>query len=605
VTPASANAAGLRSYDELCADAKTRIREIAPEELEDRVARGGLVLLDVREPEEFAMASIPGAGSLPRGLMEKFIADAVPEPDAEVVLYCQSGKRSALAADTLGRMGYRAVRSLAGGIDRWIASGRGTQLGAVTVAAAGPVDGVDHRDWTSIRRDFPIAARMIRTLDGLERFFVYLDHAASTHPPSSVVAEYSTFLEREYANVHRASYALAREATNRFEEAFRTCGEFVGGRLGPNPDDHCVVFTGNTTTGLDLVAHCVADLPGTVVVTELEHHSNDLPFRRRGGALRVRMTPEGRLDLEHLASILKKERVKLVTVCGAANVTGWMAPLRAIARLAHEAGAMICVDAAQLIAHAPIRMVADDPAESIDFLVAAGHKAYAPFGAGFVIGPRGVLDAAPPYLPGGGTAAAVTVDGVAYLPSPDRHHGGTPNIAGAIGFAAMLRYLGKVGMDRVREHEMELLRYAWDGLRKIDGITLYGPPDLDERVGIISFNVAGVNDMLAAAVLGEEFAVAVRNGRFCAHVHADRLFAAQGGCTPAGDGPPSAVRASFGIFNDLGDVERLLEGVRTVQAREWKGSYRMTGRGVQTERNWHGRCADAWMEGAGEEDSHA
>jgi hypothetical protein len=111
--------------------------------------------------------------------------------------------------------------------------------------------------------------------------------------------------------------------------------------------------------------------------------------------------------------------------------------------------------------------------------------------------------------------------------------------------------------------------------------------------------------MLAAAVLGEEFAVAVRNGRFCAHVHADRLFAAQGGCTPAGDGPPSAVRASFGIFNDLGDVERLLEGVRTVQAREWKGSYRMTGRGVQTERNWHGRCADAWMEGAGEEDSHA
>jgi selenocysteine lyase/cysteine desulfurase len=228
------------------------------------------------------------------------------------------------------------------------------------------------------------------------------------------------------------------------------------------------------------------------------------------------MTPEGRLDLEHLASILKKERVKLVTVCGAANVTGWMAPLRAIARLAHEAGAMICVDAAQLIAHAPIRMVADDPAESIDFLVAAGHKAYAPFGAGFVIGPRGVLDAAPPYLPGGGTAAAVTVDGVAYLPSPDRHHGGTPNIAGAIGFAAMLRYLGKVGMDRVREHEMELLRYAWDGLRKIDGITLYGPPDLDERVGIISFNVAGVNDMLAAAVLGEEFAIASSRPRAAA-----------------------------------------------------------------------------------------
>jgi cysteine desulfurase/selenocysteine lyase len=605
VTPASANAAGLRTYDELCADAKTRIREITVEDLEIRAARGGLVLLDVREPEEFAMASIPGAGSLPRGLIEKFIADAAPEPEAEIVLYCQSGKRSALAVDTLGRMGYTAACSLAGGIDRWIAVGRPTQLGAVTVAAAGPADGVDHRDWASIRRDFPIASRMVRTLDGLERFFVYLDHAASTHPPSSVVAEYSTFLEREYANVHRASYALAREATNRFEEAFRTCASFVGARLGPAADDHCVVFTGNTTTGLDLVAHCVADLPGSVVVTELEHHSNDLPFRRRGGAIRARMTPEGRLDLDHLASILASNRVKLVTVCGAANVTGWMVPLGTIARMAHEAGAMVCVDAAQLIAHAPIRMVADDPAESIDFLVAAGHKAYAPFGAGFVIGPRRVLDAAPPYLPGGGTAAAVTADGVAYLASPDRHHGGTPNIAGAIGFAAMLRYLAKVGMDRVREHEMVLLRHAWDGLGKIDGITRYGPPDLDERVGIVSFNVAGVNDMLAAAVLGEEFAVAVRNGRFCAHVHADRLFASQGGCTSAGDGPPSAVRASFGLFNDLGDVDRLLEGVRIVQARAWKGSYRMTGHGVQTERNWHGRCADAWMEGSGKEDSRA
>jgi selenocysteine lyase/cysteine desulfurase len=335
-----------------------------------------------------------------------------------------------------------------------------------------------------------------------------------------------------------------------------------------------------------------------VLVTDLEHHSNDLPYRKRGDVLRARITKEGRLDLDHVQELLRRERVKLFAVCGAANVTGWMPPLRTLARMAHEAGALFAVDAAQLVAHVPIDVRANDPAEQIDFLITAGHKAYAPFGIGFLYARRELLDAAPPYLPGGGTAVSVTEEGAVYLPSPDRHQGGTPNIAGAIAYAEMLRYLAAVGMHRVREHELELMRIAWPRLKAMEGIVLYGPDALDERVGIVTFNVDGVNDMLAAAVLGEEFGIAVRNGRFCAHVHAANLMRNQGGFTPAGDAPPSAVRASFGIYNDAEDVERLLGAIDAVRGRRWKGTYKMRAGGIVSERQWGGRCADAWMEGA-------
>lgn len=591
----SAVAAAVRTYEELCREARARVREVAPEwlvaERTGAAAAGTpITLVDVREPDEFASKRIPGAVSLPRGSLEKGIA-AVAAPGARIVLCCQTGKRSALAAETLERMGYADVTSLAGGVEGWDRASLPTESSARAADAT-----VNHADWASIRADFGITGRIVRTASGVERPLVYLDHAASTHPPSTVVRAYANFLEREYANVHRATYALARAATDRFDAAFHTCAKFVGGNLA----DGCVVFTANTTHGCDLVAHCVDHLPGQVMVTDLEHHSNDLPYRKRGDVVRARITTEGRLDMGHVEELFRTHRIKLLSVTGAANVTGWMTPLRELARLAHRHGALIAVDAAQLVAHVPIDVRAGDAEESIDFLITAGHKAYAPFGIGFVYAKRALLDAAPPYLPGGGTAATVTERGVDFLSSPDRHQGGTPNIAGAIAFAEMLRYLAAVDMRRVREHELELMRIAWPRLRAMGGITLYGPDALEERVGIITFNVDGVNDMLTAAVLGEEFGVAVRNGRFCAHVHAANLMRTQGGHTPAGDAPPSAVRASFGIYNDANDVERLLEAIAAVREHRWKGNYRQRSSGmVEAERQWGGRCADAWMEGAG------
>ncbi len=591
----------VRTYDDLCREAKTRIQEVEPRELFLLAGANSVPIIDVREPEEFQATRVPGSASLPRGLVEKGIASVV-EPDRDFVVYCQTGKRSALVADTLQAMGYHGVRSLRGGIEGWTAAGlpieggdRGGVIGMHDVLHGGSRTPVNHADWASVRADFGITSRMVKTADGLEKPLVYLDHAASTHPPSTVVAAYARFLEREYANVHRATYALARAATDRFDGAFRTCAEFVGGNL----DNGCIVFTANTTHGCDLVAHCVQHLPGKVMVTDLEHHSNDLPFRKRGDVVRARITTEGRLDMGHVAELLQSEKIKLIAVCGAANVTGWMTPLRQLARMAHEHGALIAVDAAQLVAHVPIDVRANDPAESIDFLITAGHKAYAPFGIGFVYAKRALLDAAPPYLPGGGTAVSVTEHGADFLPSPDRHQGGTPNIAGAIAYAEMLRYLTAVGMTRVREHELELMRIAWPALKAMGGITLYGPDALEERVGIITFNVDGVNDMLAAAVLGEEFGVAVRNGRFCAHVHAANLMRNQGGFTSTGDAPPSAVRASIGIYNNRNDVARLLEAILAVRDRRWKGTYRMRAGGIVSEGQWGGRCADAWMEGSG------
>ena len=227
---------------------------------------------------------------------------------------------------------------------------------------------------------------------------------------------------------------------------------------------------------------------------------------------------------------------------------------------------------------------------SIDFLVAAGHKAYAPFGAGFLVGPRKVLDSVDPVVPGGGGAANVDTDDVSWLPSPDRHQYGTPNVGGAIGMSVVLELLKRISMLEVRRHEIRLFRRMVTGLQDIGGITLYGPDALEERVGIVPFNVDGVSDMLTAAVLGEEFAVAVRNGRFCAHLHSDRLL--------EGDANSGAVRASIGLFNDASDVDAFLSAVDVVRRGEWKGEYRERGGEVTSQPT--GRCADRWMEGTGD-----
>ncbi len=579
------------NYKDFVRDALTRVPEVSCEELGAILERRDRVLLlDVRESDETTDGVLSGAVLLPRGLLEKHVHEHVPDRNAAVYIYCSTGNRSALAADVLQKMGFTNVSNLAGGIERWRHLGLPIDGGAPVCLLSGA-----KLNWRDVRHEFAIVNRRVPVLGSGERTLVYLDHAASTHAPSSVLKEYAAFLEHEYANVHRGTHLLSRKATERFEEAYYIVADFIGAELKHG----CICFTANTTTAIDLASHAMASRPGKVITTELEHHSNELPHRRRGSVLRARVNERGELDMDHLNDLLRKNDVKLVAVTAGANITGWMPDLRAVARLAHENGALILADAAQALAHHPLRVKdADDP-EHIDFLAAAGHKAYAPFGAGFLYGPRALLTEAPPYLPGGGTASQVTAHQAEYLDAPDRHHGGTPNIAGVVGLSRALLFLQSIGLDAVRTHELALLRRTLSALNDMGGITIYGPSDPERRIGVVAFNVDGVSDLMTGAVLSDEGGIAVRNGRFCAHIYADRLLSS----AHAGqkERPAGIVRASFGLYNDDDDVDRLLTYVQRVRDHRWVGHYRVKGDAVSAE--FAGRCADRWMEATQEADT--
>jgi selenocysteine lyase/cysteine desulfurase/glyoxylase-like metal-dependent hydrolase (beta-lactamase superfamily II)/rhodanese-related sulfurtransferase len=583
------------AYQDFVRDALTRVPQITCEEVE-KLGPRGVVLLDIREPDETAGGTIPGAILLPRGLLEKHVADHVPDRSSRIAVICATGNRSALAADVLLKMGYRNAANLAGGIERWRHLNRPIEGGCAVAHSPSAV-----LSWPEVRSEFAIVGRLVPVLGSAERPVVYMDHAATTHAPASVLQAYCEFLQKEYANVHRATHLLARKATERFEEAYTIVADFIGAELKQG----CVCFTGNTTQALDLASHVMAERPGKILTTEMEHHSDELVHRRRGSILRARVTDRGELDIEHLEQLLRRHDVKLVCVTGGSNVTGFMPDLHRIARVAHENGALILADCAQLLAHRKIDVrPMDDPAH-LDFVTAAGHKAYAPFGAGFLYGPRDLMDEAPPYLPSGGTATQVTTHGAEYLGAPDRHQGGTPNIGGVFALGRSLLFLQSIGMDRVREHELGLLRRMMQGLTDMGGITIYGPPEPERRLGVVSFNVDGVSELLAAAVLSDEWGVAVRNGRFCAHIYMDRLLAlpgANGGTASqsAQEREPltGAVRASLGLYNDEQDVDRFLEGMRSIRDHRWIGRYKTRGDTMNAE--FAGRCADKWMESTAE-----
>lgn len=581
------------TYKDFVADARTRVREAACEAVNTELAarQQRSVVLDIREHDELGDGVVPGAVMLPRGLVEKHIGEHVSDRSTQIYIICSTGNRSVLTADVLQKMGYANVASVAGGMERW------QHLGL-------PVDGAKPAvcllgggklDWSDVRREFAIVTRKVPVLGSGERPVVYLDHAASTHAPESVLGDYMRFLQHEYANVHRGTHVLSRKATERFEEAYYVVADFIGAELR----NGAVCFTQNTTHAIDLCSHIMAARPGKVITTEMEHHSNELPHRRRGTVLRARLQDDGRVDLGHIEELLRKNDVKLVAVTGAANVTGLMPDIRAIARMAHDNGALILVDAAQLLAHRKIDVRPFADAEHIDFLAGAGHKAYAPFGAGFLYGPRALMTEAPPYMPGGGTASKVTAQTAEYLGAPDRHHGGTPNIAGVVGMSRALLFLQSIGMEAVRQHEIELTTRAVEGMKAIGGVTIYGDSNPEKRLGVLSFNVEGVTDLMTAAILSEEGGLAVRNGRFCAHMYMDKLLSMHH--AGAAEVPGGAVRASFGLYNTMADVERLLEYVGRVRNRKWVGHYRVKGDAMTAE--FAGRCADRWMEATQEADT--
>ena len=432
-------------------------------------------------------------------------------------------------------------------------------------------------DSARVRRDFPILRRKVATADGKKRPLTYLDHGASTHAPQPVIDAVSEFLSSHYANVHRGNHTLSQEASAAFEEASKTLGDFIGTDSATQP----ICLTGNTTGALDLAAHLMADVKGATVITQAEHHSNDLPHRRRGKVLRAPVDGSGRLLLDALQQLLDENPVKLLAVTGASNVTGLMPPVHKLARMAHEAGARILVDAAQLYAHAPIDVKHEGSPEHLDFVAAAGHKAYAPLGSAFLAAPADLVDAAPPHVTGGGTVEWVTETGVKHKSGPERHHGGTPNIVGAVAFAASTKYLAKLGMDNVREHERQVVRHALRRFTELSdaGVHLLGPSNpgaADHKVGVFAFVVPGMHHGEASKALDRRWGIATRNGCFCAQPLLNQLLGlgVQPEWTKSANHDhveiPGAVRASVGVYNTEAELDLLIDAVAEL-AKEGKG----------------------------------
>jgi len=411
-------------------------------------------------------------------------------------------------------------------------------------------------DTELICKDFPILSRTVR--DG--RRLVYLDSGATSQKPRRVLDAERDFYENHNAAVHRGAHQLAEEATDLYEAARRTVATFIGAA------ENEVVFTKNSTEGINLLAYAMSNAatagpesarfmvgPGDeIVVTEMEHHANLLPWQqlciRTGATLRwLTLTDEGRLDLDSLDEVIN-QRTKLVAVVHQSNILGTVNPIREIAARAHEVGALVMLDAAQSVPHAAVDVVALD----VDFLVFSGHKMLGPTGIGIFWGRYELLEALPPFLTGGSMIEVVHIDRATFAPPPQRFEAGVPMAAQAIGLAAACDYLTELGMDRVADHEHALTELALAGLQAIPGVRIVGPPDSVERGGAVSFTVEGIHPHDVGQVL-DDLGIAVRVGHHCAWPVVRRF------------GVPATTRATFYIYNGAEDVRALLDGVREVQ----------------------------------------
>lgn len=419
-------------------------------------------------------------------------------------------------------------------------------------------------------------------LDGSVVRYVNLDNAASTPPLVDVMRALEEFMPF-YSSVHRGSGFKSRLSTRAYDEAHEVVAELVGADTRRNT----VVFLRNSTEAINKVSHCLPE-GSLVVTTVMEHHSNDLPWRDHHNVLYVRSTSDGRLDMDHLEEVLGENagNVSLVAVTGASNVTGFIQPIHSIARSAHSVGAKILVDCAQLAPHRRIDVLPDDDEAHLDFVVLSAHKMYAPFGTGALVGPTDFFLEREPDVSGGGTVKAVTLDGVHWQGMPHRGEAGSPNVPGAVAMAVAAKVLLEVGFDRIEEHESALACYAMARLKKVEGITVYGndsEADFHDRVGVIPFNLEGVNHFLLTAILGFEGGVGTRSGCFCAHPYVLHLL----GLSPeqvedwkagliAGDDPdiPGMVRMSLGCYSNREDVDRLIEMLHRIADGDFAGSYR-------------------------------
>ncbi len=411
-------------------------------------------------------------------------------------------------------------------------------------------------DVAALRADFPILARTVRG----GRPLIYLDSGATAHKPRQVLDAEREFYTTHNSAAHRGAHLLGEEATDAYESARARVAAFIGADPGE------IVFTKSATEAINLVAYAMSNAatagpeaarfvvgPGDeVLVTELEHHANLVPWQqlcqRTGAMLRwFGVTPDGRLDLTDAAALIN-DRTRVVAVTQQSNVTGAIPPVGQIAALAHARGALVVADGAQSVPHRPADVAGPGP----DFLAFSAHKMLGPSGIGVLWGRRGLLEAMPPFISGGSMIEVVRMEGSTFLPPPERFEAGVPAAAQAVGLAAACDYLDALGMPAVAAHEQELTAQALQALAGIPGVRILGPLSTEDRGGAVSFTVDGIHPHDVGQVL-DELGIAVRTGHHCAWpLH--RALGAQ-----------ASTRATVYVYNTPAEVDALADGVRQAQ----------------------------------------
>lgn len=413
------------------------------------------------------------------------------------------------------------------------------------IAVAARQDALPRFDIGAVRSDFPALQCLVHG-----KPIVYLDNAATTHKPQTVLDAIVEFYTECNSNVHRGVHLLSEKASDAFENARESVKDFLGAESREE-----IIFTRGTTESINLVAQAFGRefiVEGDeIIVSGLEHHSNLIPWqelcKNRGAILKILpFDMHGQLQLELLPELLSA-RTKLIGIILVSNVLGVRTPVEEVIRMAHAQDVPVLIDGAQAVAHLPVDVKELD----CDFFAFSGHKFYAEMGIGVLYGKKRWLEAMPPYQTGGGMVTAVSHDGVSFEALPYRFEAGTGNVAGAISLAAAIRYLHSLGLESVFSYEHQLLSYAENQLRQLDGVSVYGEPE--SRFGAISFNLCGVHPHDAAMIL-DKLGIAVRTGTHCAEPLVRRFDVS------------SMIRASFALYSTTEEVDALVSGIKRVQS---------------------------------------
>lgn len=403
-------------------------------------------------------------------------------------------------------------------------------------------------DIEEIRKDFPILQRMIK---GSHRL-IYLDNAATTQKPMGVIEAISNYYMNYNSNIHRAVHQLAEEATSAYEEVRQKVARLINAKSVEE-----IIFTRNATESINLVANSWAKRRLTkhdrVLTSEIEHHSNIVPWQLITGEIGASLSyldvrDDGYIDFEGYAYQVDDPKLKLVSISQMSNVLGTILPVRNMIKLAHERNIPVMIDAAQSVPH----MKVDVQDLDCDFMAFSAHKMLGPTGVGILFVKREILEEMPPFIGGGDMIKEVHKDRTIFNDLPYKFEAGTPNIAGVIGFGAAIDYLNDLGFENIREHEIEITKYALERMAELNDITVYGPKDIKERGAVISFNLGDIHPHDLATILND-FGIAMRSGHHCAQVLMERLDVS------------ATSRVSFYVYNSKEEVNILINALESAR----------------------------------------